>query len=146
MDDATYPFVAKLAELLMLMLMLMGLIHESVKEEFKGEINLSIEKIALMTDISFRRGLQGFLSAFTSICGLFLFSMISSNDAEYDVILAAGGSGLFACVGCLVSEVYSVLKASSRIERESGGDVEWRSNNGKGRLVEECSWMFVWLR
>ncbi|GMI14512.1 hypothetical protein TrLO_g4888 [Triparma laevis f. longispina] len=73
--------------------------------------------------------------------------MISSNDAEYDVILAAGGSGLFACVGCLVSEVYSVLKASCRIERESGGggDVERRSNNGKGRLVEECSWMFVWL-
>ncbi|GMH73506.1 hypothetical protein TL16_g06212 [Triparma laevis f. inornata] len=93
---------------------LMGLIHESVKEEFKGEINLSIEKIALMTDISFRRGLQGFLSAFTSICGLFLFSMISSNDAEYDVILAAGGSGLFACVGCLlasfaVTTVYSML-------------------------------------
>ena len=87
-------------------------------------MNLSIEKIARMRDISVRRGLAGFLTLLTGVCGIFLFSMMSADDMDETMITAVGFTGVAASVGVFISEIYSSLKAQrTRIELSESGQV-----------------------
>ena len=98
------------------------IVQGSVRSEWQKELNLSVEKIATMRDISPRRGIQGFLTLVTCVCAIFLFSMMSAERMDETAILVIGLTGTVACLGVLLSEVYSSLKAQQRrlTESESG--------------------------
>jgi hypothetical protein len=90
------------------------LVQGSVRSEWRKDLNLSIEKIARMRDISVRRGLAGFLTGVTGVCAIFLFSMMSADDKDYTTITVVGFTGVTASFGVFVSESYSSLKAQRR--------------------------------
>ena len=105
----------------------MQLIQESVRSEWRKDLNLSLEKIATLEGMSFRRGVQGFLMLVTGVCGIFLFSMMSAKRMDEttinNVVGYIGGASIFLST---ISEVYSSLKAQSRRSGlpESGQIVE----------------------
>ncbi|GMH78068.1 hypothetical protein TrST_g12709 [Triparma strigata] len=119
------------------------LVQGSVRSEWRKDLNLSIEKIARMRDISLRRGAAGFLTLLTGVCGIFLFSMMSADDTDDTTISVIGLTGLVASLGAVISEIYSSLKAQERrMELTESGEVEERVTEPE-EPVEECSWVFV---
>lgn len=125
-----------------------GSVQGSVKREWRHDLNLSIDKIARMNDISLRRGVGGFLTTVTGLCGIFLFSMISADEMDDTTITVVGFLGGAAILGVVISEIYSSLLRQKRMHtlsqsqsklgiKKAAGDAE---DEG---LVEECSWMFV---
>ncbi|GMH62352.1 hypothetical protein TrST_g13759 [Triparma strigata] len=90
------------------------LVQGSVRSEWRNELNLSVEKIARMRDISLRRGLAGFLTLAVGVCGIFLFSMMSADRMDYTTITVVGLTGLAATVGIFISEMYTSFKAQRR--------------------------------
>ncbi|GMH86571.1 hypothetical protein TL16_g10591 [Triparma laevis f. inornata] len=102
------------------------IVQGSVRSEWRKDLNLSTEKIARMRGISLRRGLAGFLTLVTGVCGIFLFSMMSDDEMDRTTISVVSLTGLVASLGVAVSEVYSSLKAQRRRNglSESGQIVE----------------------
>ncbi|GMI07293.1 hypothetical protein TrLO_g6104 [Triparma laevis f. longispina] len=86
-----------------------GLVQGSVKRRWRHDLNLSIDKIARMKDISLRRGVGGFLTTVTGLCGIFLFSMISADEMDDTTITVVGAIGGVAILGVVISEIYSSL-------------------------------------
>ncbi|GMI01543.1 hypothetical protein TrLO_g10204 [Triparma laevis f. longispina] len=119
------------------------LVQGSVRSEWRKDLNLSMENIARMSDISLRRGLSGFLTLVAGVCAIFLFSMMSADDMDKTTITVVGFTGLVASLGAVISEMYSILKAQKRrIElSESGHIVELATDLEEP--VKECSWFFV---
>ena len=84
-------------------------------------MNLSMENIARMSNISLRQGAVGFLTLVTGICGIFLFSSMSADEINEKTITVVGLIGLGASFGIVVSEIYSSLKAQkTRFELTEG--------------------------
>ena len=102
------------------------LVQGSVRSEWRKDLNLSMEKIARMKDISLRRGLAGFLTLVTGVCAIFLFSMMSADEMDETTINVVGLTGVAAAVGVFISEAYSSLKAQNQrlSQSASGQDVE----------------------
>jgi len=119
------------------------LVQGSVRSEWRKDLNLSMEKIARMRDISLRRGVEGILTLVTGVCGIFLFSMMSADEMDWTTFSVVGLTGLVASFGVAISEIYSSLKAQSRRSglSESGQIVERATELEEP--VEECSWVFV---
>ena len=92
---------------------------------------MSIEKIVRMRDISLRRGLAGFLTLVTGVCGIFLFSIMSADDGDQKTTFVAGFTGSVACFGVFISEVFSSLKA----QRKRRGEQRTES----GQIVEPAT-------
>ena len=87
-------------------------------------MNLSMEKIARMRDISLRRGVTGFLTLVTGVCGIFLFSMMSADELDQSTITVVGFTGIAASVGVFVSDTYASLKAQNqRLSQSPGGQI-----------------------
>ncbi|GMI02361.1 hypothetical protein TrLO_g14121 [Triparma laevis f. longispina] len=119
------------------------IVQGSVRSEWRKYLNLLTEKIARMRGISLRRGLAGFLTLVTGVCGIFLFTRMSADEMDWTTISVVSLTGLVASLGVAVSEVYSSLKAQSRRSglSESGQIVERATELEEP--VEECSWFFV---
>ena len=118
---------------------LQKLVQGSVRSEWRKDLNLSIEKIARMRDISLRRGAAGFLTLLTGVCGIFLFSMMSAEDTDDTTISVIGLTGLVASLGAVISEIYSSVKAQERrMELTESGEVEERMTEPE-EPVEEVS-------
>ncbi|GMH80284.1 hypothetical protein TL16_g08484 [Triparma laevis f. inornata] len=102
------------------------IVQGSVRSEWRKYLNLLTEKIARMRGISLRRGLAGFLTLVTGVCGIFLFTRMSADEMDWTTISVVSLTGLVASLGVAVSEVYSSLKAQSRRSglSESGQIVE----------------------
>ncbi|GMH90124.1 hypothetical protein TrVE_jg3457 [Triparma verrucosa] len=100
------------------------LVQGSVRREWRNELNLSVEKIARMRDISLLRGVAGFLTGVTGVCAIFLFSMMSADDMDFTTITVVGFTGVTASFGVFVSESYSSLKAQRRRIELSESDRE----------------------
>lgn len=117
-------------------------IQGSVKSEWQRDLNLSIEKIARMKDISARRGAAGVLQIVTGVCGIFLFSTISAKKVDTTTIFVVGVTGTLASFGVCCSEIYSTSKAQTRMTElsDSGRATERVTENEEP--VEECSWVF----
>jgi len=121
------------------------LVQASVRSEWRKELNLSIENIARMRDISFRRAAQGFLTMVTGICGIFLFSMMSADEMDKTTTVVVGGVGLTASFGVVISEIHTSLKAQNRrLELSESGEILNITVNNE-EPVKECSWVFVGL-
>ena len=115
------------------------LVQGSVIKEWRNELNLSIEKIARMRDISLRRGVAGFLTLVTGVCAIFLFSTLSADDMNETTNTIVGLIGVAASLGVVVSEMYSTLKAQRRrIELSESGQIEERGTELE-EPVEEVS-------
>jgi hypothetical protein len=113
------------------------LVQESVRREWRKDLNLNLEKIATLQGMGFRRGAQSFLMLVTGVCGIFLFSMMSANRMNKTTINVAGLIGLAAIFLSTISEIYSSLKAQKKrlLDVESG---EVRvSAPEEDKLVEE---------
>ena len=112
------------------------LVQGSVRSEWQKDLNLSIERIATLRDISLRRGVAGFLTLVSGICAIFLFAMMSANDMDGTTIECVGITGVVAIIGVLLSEVYSTLKAQDRrIELSESGQIVEQGSLERG--VEE---------
>ncbi|GMI09881.1 hypothetical protein TrVE_jg13446 [Triparma verrucosa] len=120
------------------------LVQGSVRSEWRKDLNLSMEKIARMRDISLRRGVAGFLTLVTGVCAIFLFSMMSADELDETTITVVGLTGFVASVGVVVSEIFSILKAQRRrmIELSESGQIVEQATELE-EPVEECSWVFV---
>ena len=109
-----------------------------MRSEWRKDLNLSIEKIATLEGMSFRRGVQGFLMLVTGVCGIFLFSMMSAKQMdEATIINVVGYIGVASIFFSTISEIYSSLKAQKQrlLDVESG---EIRvSAPDEDKLVEE---------
>ncbi|GMH47155.1 hypothetical protein TrVE_jg3053 [Triparma verrucosa] len=115
------------------------LVQGSVRSEWRKDLNLSIEKIARMRNISLRRGATGFLTLVTGVCGIFLFSMMSADELDETTISVVSFTGLAASFGAAVSEAYTSLKAQDRLARESeNGQMDERASEIE-EPVEEVS-------
>lgn len=125
--------------------LLTTLVHGSVRSEWSNILNLSIEKIAKMRMIGWRRTAQGLLILVAVLCGTFLFSIISADSIPKSTYVV-GATGSVAICGIFLSEVYTSLNAQHRLteQSESGqlddGEIE------NEEPVEECSWYFVSIR
>ncbi|GMH98819.1 hypothetical protein TrST_g13130 [Triparma strigata] len=119
------------------------IVQGSVRSEWRKDLNLSIEKIARMRDISLRRGFAGSLTLVTGVCGIFLFSMMSADDLDdTTTIIPVGLTGAIAATGVFISETSSSLKEQRRrIELSESGQIAERATEVK-EPVEECSWVF----
>ena len=109
------------------------LVQGSVRKEWRKDLNLSIEKIARMRDISLRRGFAGFLTLVTGVCGIFLFFMMSADDLDdTTTIIPVGLTGA-------ISETSSSLKEQRRrIELSESGQIAERATELE-EPVEEVS-------
>jgi hypothetical protein len=109
-----------------------------VRSEWRKDLNLSIEKIATLEGMSFRRGVQGFLMLVTGFCGIFLFSMMSAKQMdETSIIHVAGYTGFAAIFLSTISEIYSSLKAQKqRLLDVQSGEVRVSAPE-EDKLVEE---------
>ena len=115
------------------------LVQGSVRSEWRKELNLSIEKIAKMRDISLRRGLAGFFTLVTGVCGIFLFSMMSADDMDETTITVIGFTGAIAAVGVFILEISTSLKEQKRrIELSESGQILERATE-LDEPVEEVS-------
>ena len=115
----------------------MQLVQESVRSEWRKDLNLSIEKIATLEGMPFRYGVQGFLMLVTGVCGIFLFSMMSAKRMDETAIYVVGYTGLAAISLSAMSEVYSSLKAQKqRLLDVESGEVR-DSAPEEDKLVEE---------
>ncbi|GMH73979.1 hypothetical protein TL16_g06338 [Triparma laevis f. inornata] len=110
----------------------------SVRREWRNEVNLSIEKIARM-DMSFRRVIECFLTFVTGVCGILLFSMMSSDRKDRHAVYGAGVTGLVAVVLITLSENLTVRKALKQKQKQKY-NVEKKI--GSEIPVSECSWVF----
>ena len=116
----------------------MQLVHESVRSEWRKDLNLSLEKIATLRGMSFRLGVQGFLMLVTGVCGIFLFSMMSAKRMDKTTIINVigyiGGASIFLST---ISEVYFSLKAQKqRLLDVESGEVRVSAPE-EDKLVEE---------
>lgn len=94
-----------------------------------------------MENISLRRGLAGFFTIVTGVCGIFLFTMINANEMDFETAKVIGYTGAFASLGVALSEFYSVSKAQYR-RIEDSEDVHTEDDEGEEEAVKECSWIF----
>ena len=115
------------------------IVQGSVRSVWRKDLNLSIEKIATMRDISLRRGVAGFLSLVTFVCAIFLFSMMSAEEMDEMTITVVGYSGVVASGGALLSEVFSSLKAQKSRLTESGSSQITEQEEKIEEPVEEVS-------
>ena len=110
-------------------------------------MNLNLEKIATLQGMGFRRGAQSFLMLVTSVCGIFLFSMMSANRMNKTTINVTGYIALASIFLSAMSEVYSSLKAQKqrgkpslkaqnirKLDVECGEDIEVADED---RFVQE---------
>ena len=113
-------------------------VQGSVRSEWRKDLNLSIEKIARMRDISLRRRVEGVLTLLTVICGIFLFSMMSASKIETTTVTVVGYIGAVASLFSTISELYSLVKAQNRrlSELQSGLQQETEIE----QPVEEVRW------
>ncbi|GMH79050.1 hypothetical protein TrLO_g7737 [Triparma laevis f. longispina] len=109
------------------------LVQGGVRSEWRKELNLSIEKIAKMRDISLRRGVQGFLTLVTTVCAIFLFSMMSAERMDWTTIEVVGLLGLVSSFGVVISEIYSSLQAQTRRAEEDIEIVRGREEDQEKR-------------
>ncbi|GMH51905.1 hypothetical protein TrST_g8216 [Triparma strigata] len=110
----------------------------SVRSEWRQDLNLSIEKIAKMRGISLRRRVAGFLTLVTGVCGIFLFSTMSTDEPNYTTIVVVGITGGAAVIGVVISEVYSSDKAQrSRFGREKDEEYAETMRRIRGRPLTE---------
>ena len=115
------------------------LVQGSVRSEWRKDLNLSMEKIARMRDISLRRGLAGFLTLVTGVCGIFLFSMMSADNMDETTINVVGLTGVAAAVGVFISEAYSSLKSQNqRLSQSASGQIVEQATEHE-EPVEEVS-------
>ncbi|GMH56867.1 hypothetical protein TrST_g14080 [Triparma strigata] len=128
-------------------------IQTSVRKEWQKDLNLSVEKIATMTEISSRRALAGVLTIVTGVCAMFLFSM-TEVDSDVDSALLSrlkyicsitGFLGIFASIVIVISKIISSLKAQRRISESGSGVLGQRESASEEILVEECSGLFLLL-
>ena len=128
----------------------MNLVQGSVRLEWRKYVNLSIEKIATMTNMPFRRAAQGFLTLVTGLCGIFLFSMMEAEEKRPEsntLIYVVGFIGLASSTGSVVSETYSSLKAQrKRIKLSQSGENLPEQADDRDKPVDECSWVFIVIR
>ena len=114
------------------------MVQRSVRSEWQNDLNLSIEKIARMKDISIRRGAQGILTVVTLVCGMFLFSVLSADVMEETTITIVGATGYIASLGVFISELYANLKAQKRIiEKAKSSQFEREQAAAQEEPVEE---------
>ncbi|GMH93925.1 hypothetical protein TrST_g7952 [Triparma strigata] len=81
------------------------------KLELKG-FEVTKEKIAKMDNLGFLRGAQGFLFTITIVCGVYLFTRMSSSSAQnsWEMTMGVGFVGLGASIGTVLGELYITLK------------------------------------
>ena len=116
----------------------MQLVHESVRSEWRKDLNLSLEKIATLEGMPFRRVVQGFLMLVTGVCGIFLFSMMSAKRMDETAITyVVSYIGLASIFLSTISEIYSSLKAQKqRLLDVESGEVRGSAPD-EDKLVEE---------
>lgn len=126
------------------------LVHNSVKSEWRKELNISIEQIARMKNLGLFRGVQGIFTLTFTGCGIFLFSTMDSEHNDYVTIWVVGLIGVGASISTLLIETYMTLKAQRMKFRsmnssmgEEGGSKKGEKEEKTEELVEECSWIFV---
>ena len=100
----------------------MQMVHGSVKRKWANDLNISIEKIAMLRDVSLRRGTQGFLTLVAGVCGIFLFSTMEAKNHDENSIIIVAFIGLGALLVSLLSETFTMLKA----QRQKEGQVKDR--------------------
>jgi len=120
------------------------LVQGSVRSERRGELSLSIEKIARMRDISLRHGVEGALSFVAGVCGIFLFAMMSAEkkDETTMIVLPVGVTGAISAVGVVVSVSFAHSTLKVQAQRSNETKIGQRETAIE-EPVEECSWVFV---
>lgn len=119
------------------------LVQGSARSEWHRDLNLSIEKIARLRDVSLQRISQGFLMFVACVCGIFLFSIMSAKEMNTETIVVVGIIGAAASAGVLVSEIITSLQTQKRMLKLSdSGQIAERSTE-KEEPVEQCSWFFA---
>ncbi|GMI14762.1 hypothetical protein TrLO_g4328 [Triparma laevis f. longispina] len=123
-------------------------VQGSIEKKWRHNFILSIEKIATMEGISFRRKLQGFMTLLSCICGIFLFSMVTAEDISMDqfstAVTIVGFTGVFTSFVSFANEIYSRLKLIS-IQKGRRGSVKI-VEEGKIPVkvtVTECASIFI---
>ena len=97
------------------------LVHGSIKSEWRRELSISMERIALMK-ISWRQAAEGVLLAVMAGCGAFLFALMSAHEPGEDLVTALGLMGFVAGAACIVSEIYTVTyTVTKELRRWRGG-------------------------
>ncbi|GMH84385.1 hypothetical protein TL16_g09908 [Triparma laevis f. inornata] len=99
-------FCAMFISIHLLLWSLANIVQGSVRSEWQKELNLSMEKIARMSDISFRSGAEGFLTLVTGVCAIFLFSMMSADEMDDTTVVVVGYTGLIAGFGFVIPEFF----------------------------------------
>ena len=140
-------FCSTLISLYLICWWLTKLVQGSVRLAWQKELNLSIEKVAKMQDISLRRGVSGFCTLLTGVCGIFLFSMMSAEEMDNVMLTIIGVVGFLSCLGIVISKIYSSLRAQELMRALSSESGERDERNAEtdevDEPVEECSWVFV---
>lgn len=115
--------------------------HGCVTSEWRKGLFPPIEKVATMADISARRWLQGVLAFITAVCGIFLFSVMSADDTDHQLITTyiIGGLGLGASVAIFFLEAHfsSLLDISIEflVSRKQNRQNSWRRRGAWHNLL-----------
>ncbi|GMH63274.1 hypothetical protein TL16_g03669 [Triparma laevis f. inornata] len=133
---------------------IMNIVQDSVRREWRVDVSVSVEKVATMRGFGLRRGLQGVLTVFVIICGIFLFAMMSvekNDNAEtvatkhQSVVHIVGAVGLGASMTSAIFEANSSWYAQKKkFQSESSTGTLMISDSGNF-LVNECSWFYTFL-
>ena len=100
------------------------MIQGGVRSDWSKDLTLSVEKIATLKDITFRRGFEAFLRGVTLFCGVWLFSMMEADNADQTTVDLTAITG-FAAIGLSSAlEIYASLTAQNKrhnleVDRES---------------------------
>ena len=103
----------------------------------------SSQQIATLTGISVRRKIQGLLTVIYVLCGIFLFSMMSSGELDKNTITRVGFLGVLSSVGAVISECYTSTRAQETKIESDGTSENDDDDDEEEMLVKEVSWLFV---
>ena len=131
----------------LLILWAMKIIIASIQNEWRKELSISTEQIAMM-QISWVKAAQGFMVTVMAACGAFLFALINAENPGPELVLGVGVIGTICGAVCFISEVYEVTRQRVRRRRINAraSDVEQprvASAADTGEHVAAVSWWFV---
>lgn len=126
-----------------------------MRSDWSKDLTLSVEKIATLKDITFRRGFEAFLRGVTVFCGVWLFSMMEADSVDQTTVDLTAITGFTAIGLSSALEIYSSIAAQNKrhnleVDRASyraladvmGARADTSLQEGQSKMFARCMKFF----